>query len=89
MHEMKVTVLYGAQLSEAAGGIRETVELDDGASVGDLLRLLASRHGPRFSSALESLGQRLLILVNGMSSSYSDKLSDGDFVSLLPPVSGG
>ncbi len=87
---MRVTVLFGGQLAEAAGVHREELELPEGSSLADLLGELGRIHGPRLTSAMAG---RVLVLVNGRSAEPSRagevRLSDGDFVSILPPVSGG
>ena len=42
---MQVTVEYAAQVKQAAGVGSETVELDEGSSVRDLILRVADRHG--------------------------------------------
>ncbi|ADL19146.1 hypothetical protein ASAC_0740 [Acidilobus saccharovorans 345-15] len=87
---MKVNVMYGGELASMAGVSRETVELQEGSTLSDLLAYIERAHGRRL---LEALGNRLLLLVNGRSVKPSEvsslRLSEGDFVSLLPPVLGG
>lgn len=87
---MKVNVMYGGELASMAGVSKETVELQEGSTLSDLLTYIEKAHGRRL---LEALGDRLLVLVNGRSVKLSEadnlRLSEGDFVSLLPPVLGG
>ncbi len=71
-------------LKDFFGGERDMVELGDGASVGDLLRLLEGR-GRRD----ESVWKTLAVAVNREYSGLETVLKDGDEVALLPPVSGG
>jgi MoaD family protein len=87
---LRVTVLYGGELVSIAGASKEAVELAEGSTLEDLLSRLKATHGRRL---FEVAGEKLLVLVNGRSVSPSAasqvKLSDGDFVSILPPVHGG
>jgi len=91
---MKVTVRYMAQLRLAAGVAVEEVKLGEALSLVDLLRALATNHGP----ALE----RLLLAGNGtpqptllafVGDDQADwreaKLKEGDSVTLLSPIAGG
>lgn len=76
---MQVTVRYFASLREAVGHERETVELCEGASVGDLHEQLQ----------LARFGGELLSACNH---SYCDRetiLTDGDLVAFFPTVTGG
>ncbi len=59
-------------------------ELNEGATVGDLLKSLHAEY-PR----LADLTSRTVISVNQEFVSVDDLLSDGDEVAIFPPVSGG
>ena len=87
---VRVSVLYGGSVAEAAGSHREEVEVPEGSTVWDVIRELVKRHGPRLQSALSG---RVLVLLNGRtldaSSLAQARVSDGDFISILPPISGG
>ncbi len=87
---LRLSVLYGGSVAEAAGLHREEVELPEGSTLRDLIAELVRRHGPRLEAAMRG---RVLLLVNGKgvdpSSQGSVRLADGDFVSILPPISGG
>jgi MoaE-MoaD fusion protein len=76
---MRVTVRLFAGLRERAGtGVRE-LELEDGATAGDVWAALA-------------LGERpggLAVAVNRRYVGEAEPLADGDEVALIPPVSGG
>ena len=81
---MRVQVLYFGVLKGFFEGERDTVELADGARVGDLLELLRDR-------AAEDLPvwRSLAVAVNREYAGMDTELKDGDEVALLPPVSGG
>lgn len=74
---MKLNVKLFATLREGRGKQLD-IEIDDGLSV---------------SKVLEKLGIRKtdasIVLINGNSSGLDTVLSDGDTLSLFPPVGGG
>ncbi|GAB4543624.1 MAG: molybdenum cofactor biosynthesis protein MoaE [Anaerolineae bacterium] len=81
---MKVKVRLFARLREAAGvGVLEQ-ELDEGATVEDLLEALHAGY-PR----LASLTARTVISVNQEFAAPGHMLHHGDEVAIFPPVSGG
>jgi molybdopterin converting factor small subunit len=80
----------------------ETIELKDGATAGDLLRILRGRTSnasmARIASAEvaeaggdgeERLWRSLAVAVNREYAAAETVLQGGDEVALLPPVSGG
>lgn len=81
---MTLTVKLFAALRDLAGSDVVTVELPDGATVGDLRREIG---------ALLPLARTLLVrsavAVNHDSAENERVLSPGDEVALIPPVSGG
>jgi molybdopterin converting factor small subunit len=92
---MQVKVLYFGVLRDWSGAADEIAELNDGASVRDLLRVLLARpskHAMADSTeadGMTALWQSLAVAVNREYASASIVLRDGDEVALLPPVSGG
>jgi molybdopterin synthase sulfur carrier subunit len=86
-----------ADLKERAGDGRVTVELDEGATVGDALEaLVAARSGldGRVFDAEGELYDHVNVLKNGSSMATSDAGLDTpvgpeDELALFPPVSGG
>ena len=79
---MRVRVLYFGVLKDVAGQSRGEMELEEGASVADLLAL---HRGARTAAVWDSIA----VAVNQEYARAEDVLKDGDEVALLPPVSGG
>jgi molybdopterin synthase sulfur carrier subunit len=96
---VKVTVDYLGSIKQILGLKQaDQVELKDGASVRDLLTLLAEKYGEPFQKAVyEPKGLDLkshhILSVNGLLLNQLDgietKLKDGDRVVLMPVVTGG
>ena len=92
---MQVTVEYAAQVKQAAGVGSETVELDEGSSVRDLILRVADRHGdPLRRVILGGDGNphpSILLFVddNQIRWDSTEPLRDANVVTLLSPVSGG
>lgn len=83
---MRVRVLYFGVLKERFGAAEEPVELADGATVGELVRVLRERSSnPAMGTGLESVA----VAVNREYATAAAVLHDDDEVALLPPVSGG
>jgi len=80
---MRVRVLPFGILKDWLGASATTLELPDGASVGDLL----DRVGELQNAAPALRG--IAVSVNAEYATAAHLLSDGDEVGLLPPVSGG
>jgi molybdopterin converting factor subunit 1 len=81
---MRVRVLFFGMLKEMTGKSADTIDLPDGASVGDILRRYGSQI-PRLQAVLPSLA----LAVNQQYASPGTKLKSDDEVAMLPPVSGG
>jgi molybdopterin converting factor subunit 1 len=81
---MRVEILFFGMLKDFAGKERDSVELADGATVSDLLRLI-EQGVPRMAS----YGRSIAVSVNHEYAEPKRVLHQGDEVGLLPPVSGG
>ena len=81
---MRVRVRLGAGLSRFAAAPLLSLELDDGATIAQLLDLLTARE-PALEPALPSV----LPVVAGVHAERATVLQDGDEVALLIPVAGG
>lgn len=88
---MRVRLLTFGVLRERLCGLDETVELLEGATVGELIGILRGRasNTSRSSAVDEGLWRSLAVAVNREYSSLTAVLCEGDEVALLPPVSGG
>ena len=94
---MKVTVKFLAIFYEMAKTLRMEIEVPDGITVRELLKIIDERVNPNISKTLlnddSGLREGYNILINGKSLDYvkglDTVLSDGDEVVLLPPIGGG
>jgi molybdopterin converting factor subunit 1 len=81
---MRCEVLLFANVRQAIGKDRLTLELPDGATVKDALDRLAEQH-----EIISLMGNRLAIAVDERYQPRTSLLNDGCTVALIPPVSGG
>jgi len=81
---MRVTVQLFARLREIAGTDEWTCEAAPGASVADVWRAVSAAHPglAEFSAAVSAA-------LNEEFTPMSARVTDGDSVAFLPPVSGG
>jgi molybdopterin synthase sulfur carrier subunit len=96
---LKVTVDYLGSIKQTLGLKQaEQVELEENASVSDLLSLLAQKYGDPFKKAVyEPKGLDLkphhILSINGLLlnqlNGIETKLKDGDHIILMPVVTGG
>ncbi|MEM0216063.1 MAG: MoaD family protein [Candidatus Bathyarchaeia archaeon] len=96
---MRVRVEYIGHIRQLIGsGREEDIELPEGASLGDLLALLAEKYGETFKKTVYSPGgvdvtPNFMILVNGYLLNQLEgirtKLKHGDHVILTSVISGG
>jgi molybdopterin converting factor small subunit len=82
--DMRIEVRLGSGLSQLAGGSRLALDVDDGATVRDVLVRVA-RERPALAGGLPSA----LTVVGGTQVGAERALADGDEVAVLTPVAGG
>jgi molybdopterin converting factor subunit 1 len=80
---MRLTVRLFAGLRERAGSDRVQVEIPDGATVADLLAAMAT------TPVGELAPRSCVVALNRSYADPGDRISPGDEVALVPPVSGG
>jgi MoaD family protein len=92
---MRVTVRVFGELTQLLSR-RNILELDEGATVGNLANRMADEAGLKRQGYLGNFkvgGSELAILVNGRNIALLDGVStvleDGDEVVILPPSAGG
>jgi molybdopterin synthase catalytic subunit len=81
---VQITVLFFGLLKDLTGKSEEKLDLAEGATLGDVFNLYAARH-----ETLAAISSSILMAANHEFSSRTRRLSDGDEVAFLPPVSGG
>lgn len=85
---MKLTVLFFAGLREQLGTAREDVEVPEGVSTADGLRLHLAQRGGAWDTALN--GKKLLRMAVNQDMARPDAaIKAGDEVAFFPPVTGG
>ncbi|MCE4607337.1 MAG: MoaD/ThiS family protein [Caldisphaeraceae archaeon] len=86
---MKVTVLYGGRYNQLTGVSKEVFIVEEGFSLKQLLDLIKDKHGDIIINEIRS--RRAILLLNGRSVNIDDRveLKEDDFISILPPVTGG
>ena len=82
--KVAVKVLFFGRVRELTGLHEESVELPAGATLSDLFALYAARY-PRLAEFRSSL----VASRNQEFAAWDTRLSPGDDIAFLPPVSGG
>lgn len=80
----KTTVLLFASLQDLLGGEQIEVELSEETTAAELVGMLEDSH-----PALKRFNRHFRVAVNQEFVSDEDRISPGDEVALIPPVSGG
>ena len=92
---MEIQVVYVAQVKTASGVSRQTVDLDEGATVQSLLDRLIDTHGQPFGDLLlDNQGdlRKSILLFRGdeqIDSPAETPLADGEQITLMSPLAGG
>jgi len=81
---MQCDVLLFAQLTDAIGCDRLTIQLSDGATAGDALNHLAEQYEP-----IASMRETIALAIDDTYVSRDTPVHDGATIALIPPVSGG
>jgi molybdopterin synthase sulfur carrier subunit len=94
---MEIQTKYFAALREIVGKKIETMQLDEGARVQEVIKLLIAAYGKPLEAQLFDERGRLSasyqILINGINigtlEGLATPLKEGDTIAILPPVGGG
>jgi len=93
---VKVRVRYFTTLRELAEASKERIALKDGATLADLIEIIASKYGEEARNYLYKKGRidpSIYILINGENSytlsGLRTKLKEGDIIAIIPPIGGG
>ena len=89
---MRVTVEFFGPAREAVGQARLGVDCKEPTTAQDLVARIARERGGRLAHLLlaeDRLSPSVLIAVNDVQAAGPVPLTDGDEVTVLPPVSGG
>jgi len=95
---MKVNAKFFASVREITGKKEELVELKDGATVEDLLKILMEKYGKKFKEYVfdektDSPRNSLQFLMDGRSvttmNGSQTRLYEGCQFAIIPPVGGG
>jgi molybdopterin synthase sulfur carrier subunit len=89
---MEIECRFFATFREAAGGKTLALQVDPGTTVGEVLARLEAEYGMELLEDGE-IRERLSVLKNGREVVHMDAaatpLSDGDELSVFPPIAGG
>ncbi|MCY3820382.1 MAG: MoaD/ThiS family protein [Gammaproteobacteria bacterium] len=86
---MKVRAVFFASLREAVDNDVLDLDIDDGASLDDLRRCLASRLDEDQMAAIGGADIRVAVNRRLVHDGEESVLSAGDEVAFMPPVTGG
>jgi molybdopterin converting factor subunit 1 len=81
---MQLNVQLFATLANKMGQSKVDIELDDGTTVGDMLKIIAAQY-----PAIAPLLERSAVAVNLTYVKADHTLCQDDEIALIPPVSGG
>ena len=81
---ISITALFFASYRDMVGASSISVELTEGATVGDLVEVLRSRGAP-----FDALPAEPAVAVNRTYAFLDERLGRDDEVAFIPPVAGG
>ncbi|MCL5803097.1 MAG: MoaD/ThiS family protein [Thermoplasmataceae archaeon] len=81
---MKIVVRYFALFRDITGTDQDTIVVDEGAPISDLLVRIRDKYPDMGRTKRD-----VLVSVNRNFASHELQLKDGDEVAIFPPVSGG
>jgi len=86
---VRIKIRLYALLRDLYGSPEDIIELsDERVTVKNILYHISSKN-EKLKVFLESRGESIITLVNGLYAPHETELKDGDTIDLLPPASGG
>ncbi len=86
---MRIKIRLYALLRDLYGSPEDIIELsDERVTVKNILYHISLKN-EKLKVFLESRGESIITLVNGLYAPHETELKDGDTIDLLPPASGG
>ncbi|MFX1564427.1 MAG: MoaD/ThiS family protein [Promethearchaeota archaeon] len=94
---MYVTVRYLSVIREITGTREEVIEVDNGSTVEDLLRILSKKYGKAFDRMIRSgrdiRGLQIIYFINGKNianlKGFKTAVQHQSELVIIPPVAGG
>ena len=92
---MQVTIQYETQLKRAVGRDSETLDVEEGTNVAQIVRGAAERHGGTAQNLLVDANGNLrpsVLVFSGERQVAGDEIltqADGETLTLMSPISGG
>jgi MoaD family protein len=94
---MYVTVRYLSVIREITGTREETIEIDNGSMVEDLLRILSKKYGKAFERMIRSgrdiRGLQIIYFIDGKNianlEGFKTPVHNQSEIVIIPPVAGG
>ena len=82
--ELNVTILYFASYKDQTGTQQEILDVPTGSDLGTIIGIVCENH-----KNIIACQNNIVAAVNEEYQDHKYKISDGDIIALIPPVSGG
>ena len=82
--ELNVTILYFASYRDQAGTQQEIFDVPTDSDLGTIIEMVCNSH-----KNIIACQKNIVAAVNEEYQDHKHKISDGDIIALIPPVSGG
>ncbi|TRO56498.1 MoaD/ThiS family protein [Candidatus Bathyarchaeota archaeon] len=94
---MYVTIRYLSVIREITGTREEVIEVDNGATVEDVLKMLSKKYGKSFDRMIRSgrdiRGLQIIYFIDGKNianlDGFKTAVNDESELVIIPPVAGG
>lgn len=86
---MRIRLRLYALLRDLYGASEDLLDIDkEKITVKELLEILSAKN-PKMRNFIESRGESIIVLVNGLYAPLESFVKNGDTIDILPPASGG